>query len=417
MTRSLAIVAYVLTCWSCAVAQTERVIYSFAGAPDGGGPLGGLTADAQGNFYGTTGSGGGPECGTVFEVKRSPGNISESVIWTFGSGNASDGCNPEGGVIVDAAGNLYGTTFNGGIGAGTAFELSPDGSGGWTEKILWNFGGVSGSAQDGKYPQAGLAMDGAGDLYGTTAYGGGSTPANGCGTVFGLSPNGDGSWSEAVIHDFGSCASQSGDGQQPFAGVRLDAAGNVYGTTNIGGASGCGFGCGTVFMLEKASAWKEIQLYLFQGGNDGANPYTPVTFASPGHLLGTTLWGGLYGEGVVFELIRTSAGWQESVLHAFGSPFANPPDGVHPNSGLAAGGNHYFGTTWTTAASGGIAYELTHTTAGWSYRILHSFGAGKDGSFNEYYGQAVLVAPAGRLYGAADAGGAHGLGAVFEITP
>lgn len=417
MTIRFVMTAAFLTCAYGALAQSERVIYSFAGAPDGAGPLGGLSADTQGNFYGTT-EGGGAGCGTVFEVTRATGAVSESVLWAFGSSGASDGCNPYGGVIADASGNLYGTTFNGGAaGYGTVFEISPDGSGGWNEKVIWSFQGVNGSIEDGTYPAAGLTMDASGNLYGTTAYGGGLSSGSACGIVFELSPNAGGVWSESVLHVFGACGDDSSDYARPFSGVTLDEAGNLYGTTDLGGLPACDFGCGTVFMLEKASAWQETVLYQFQGGNDGATPYTPVTFASPGHLLGTTFSGGVYGSGVAYELIHSAGGWQETVLHAFGSPFGNPPDGENPSSGLARGGNHYYGTTWDNTSSGGTVYELSHAAAGWSYRILHSFELGSGGFFNEYYGEAVLVAPEGRVYGATDAGGAGGFGTVFEITP
>lgn len=407
-----------------ATAQTERVVYSFAGAPNGAGPLGGLAVDSHDRSYGIAGGGSG--CGIVFELKQPASRVLESVIWTFGSAGASDGCYPNSGLIIDPSGNLYGTTSGGGErGSGAVFELSPDGSGGWTEKILWSFGGVYGNVQDGMTPVAGLTMDTAGNLYGTTLYGGGAPPSGGCGTVFEVSPNPDGSWSEALLHAFTFCDSSGGDGIQPFTGVTLDSAGNVYGTTNLGGyenTATCGFGCGTVFELEKAAGWKETQIYLFQGGTDGANPYGPVIFASAGHLLGTARFGG-FGSGVAFELVKAASGWQQSVLHSFGYPEG---DGVGPNGGLAARENHYYGTTqgiWEPVGPGcgfyscGTVYELTPSGAGWTYSILHTFGSGNDGSFGAGYGAGVTVGPAGSIYGATNSGGANDLGAIFEITP
>jgi|HubBroStandDraft_1064217.scaffolds.fasta_scaffold00423_7 uncharacterized repeat protein (TIGR03803 family) len=415
MTSSLVIATAFLTSVSCAMAQTERVIYSFDGVPDGAYPWGSLIEHGQGSFYGTAIEGGGFNCGTVFELKRDSSAVSMSVIWAFGNAGASDGCNPNAGVIVDAAGNLYGTTYGGGSeGYGTAFELSPDGTGGWAEKIMWNFGAVNGNVQDGLTPTAGLAMDPAGNLYGTTLYGTGDA----CGTVFELSPNGDGNWSEAVLHTFDSCGGGP-DGLQPFAGVTLDSAGNIYGTTAQGGSSGCG----TVFALEKASGWKENQIYIFKCGNDGELSETPVIFTKAGHLLGTASEGGDFAGGVAFELVKTASGWQQTVLHAFGSV---PNDGVHPNSGLTARGNHYYGATMGLPSelysncgyyTCGIVYELTQTAAGWSYSILHSFVNPDDGTFDGWYGDGLTETEDGHIYGATGAGGTHGLGTVFEITP
>jgi len=402
-------------------AQTERVIYSFGGVPDGYYPLAPMIADAAGNLYGTA-SQGGSGCGTVFELKRGAHGFTESVIWAFDNSDPTAGCAPYGGLVYDTAGNLYGTTAYGGTGSGAAFELSPTGGGGWTEKLLWSFGGTQSGAQDGIMPVAGLAIDKAGNLYGTTLYGGGPVGSDSCGTAFQLSPQADRTWSEKVIHSFGSCAGST-DGLHLFTGVTLDDGGNVYGTTNLGGlqnSAACNFGCGTVFKLDRAKGWKETQLYVFQGGGDGANPYGPVIFTAAGHLLGTADSGG-NGDGVVFEL--TTSGTL-TVIHSFGEN-GQPNEGAHPNGGLTAHGNHYYGTTEGQASPGsgctvlncGAVYELTRTAIGWTYTALSAFGPAPDASFNDYFGGGLTLGAAGTLFGTTSAGGANGLGAVFQIIP
>jgi uncharacterized repeat protein (TIGR03803 family) len=202
----------------------------------------------------------------------------ETLFYSFQDSTESWAPNP--GLILDQVGNLYGTTSGGGgsaceyryaDGCGTVFELSPNGSGGWTETPLYSFQGVS----DSGVPLSGLIFDDAGNLYGTAVTGGGVTGClgfGGCGTVFELSPNGSGEWTEAVL-----CSFRGGsDGAMPQAGLNLDRNGNLYGTTSEGGDTACfnGSGCGTIFELSPNSggAWTETLLYRFQGGNDGWFP-------------------------------------------------------------------------------------------------------------------------------------------------
>ena len=218
--------------------------------------------DTGGNFYGTTTRGGAyptvdangvPLGGTVFELTPpsiSGGLWTESILWSFANG--MDGNDPRGGLMMDANRNLYGTTTGGGTngGAGTVFELSPAGGGGWTESVLWNFGNGS----DGAEPWDTLVMDTGGDLYGTTDTGGthevGTTFA--AGTVFELTPPSTigGNWTESILWNFGD---QALDGRQPYAGLILDTTGNLYGTTRFAfGAGGATFGAaqGTVFEIQ-----------------------------------------------------------------------------------------------------------------------------------------------------------------------
>jgi uncharacterized repeat protein (TIGR03803 family) len=224
----------------------------------------------------------------VFKLD-SAGN--ESILYSF-HGHPTDGANPYGAVLRDQAGNLYGTTSNGGASnAGTVFELSPSGSG-WTEQpLLYEFTGGS----DGREPFAGLIADEQGNLYGTT-YGGGDLNCGvlgSCGVVFELSPSPNGTWSETVLHIFTGVP----DGGAPGAALISDSAGNLYGTTSQGGiATGCTFlpgGCGTVFELSpNGSGWTENILYSFTGGADGSAPNGPVTMDPHGNLYGAAFYGG-----------------------------------------------------------------------------------------------------------------------------
>jgi uncharacterized repeat protein (TIGR03803 family) len=275
----------------------EKILYAFTGsfseALDGAGPSS-VIRGPGGNLYGATGGGGDPTCGNggcgvVFEL--TPGK--ESVLHSF---TGPDGELPLAPLISDSAGNLYGTTYLGGTGCGgpgcgTAFELQrmPDGT--WKEIILHNFGSFTG---DGEEPFSALIIDRAGNLYGTTAIGG-------TGTVFTLRRGENGSWKETILYNF----PPNGDGVYPEGSVVLDAAGNLYGTTNEGGDPKCN--CGVVYKLSpcKDGTWMYTVLHRFTGypnGPDGGRPQTGLILDDKGNLYGTTSAGGLYGDGVVFEV-------------------------------------------------------------------------------------------------------------------
>lgn len=293
---------------------TQTVLHDFANGQDAAEPNGGVIADASGNLYGTSEIGGSLTgqcasygCGAVFELSPgSNGKWSETVLYAFTG--APDGISPYGGLVVDTAGNLYGTTIAGGAnGGGTVFEVSPGTDGQWTETVLYSFCALANCA-DGEFPFDGLVLDGAGNLYGTTDDGGvnadcsfGST----CGTVFEVSSSG-GKWTESVLHSF-----DNSDGAQPDAGVVFDAAGNLYGAPLLGGGTGCGgMGCGTVIELQPAQngAWSEKTLHVFQNGTkDGAGPYGGLVLDSAGSVYGVTEQGpgtACFGQGcgVVFQL-------------------------------------------------------------------------------------------------------------------
>jgi uncharacterized repeat protein (TIGR03803 family) len=261
----------------------ETVLHKFTGQPGGYGPESLLARDPEGNLYGTTYIGGEKGYGTVFKLDTAG---KKTILYSFTGG--SDGCFPYPGVILDSVGNLYGVTLIGGAGFGNSgygvvFELDAKGN----ETVLHAFGGG-----DGANPDSVLLFDPQGNLYGTTANGGTSEVCDGgCGTVFQLSPQ-NGSWSETVLYSFCSL-SDCTDGLVPAVGPLVrDAAGNLYGTTDFGGTyRNCnGEGCGVVFKLDAVG--KETVLHNFTGGTDGAGPYAGLTTDSTGNLYGSVLQGG-----------------------------------------------------------------------------------------------------------------------------
>ncbi len=316
----------------------ETVLYNFTGA-DGAFPVASLTFDHDGNLYGTTQLGGlgtcstsGGQalgCGVVFKLTHTGNTWQESTVYEFQPG-VNKGVIPVGGVILDAAGNLYGTTWAPGVQGdgiydragkgpilgtywgctqpgcgGTVYKLTPT-QNGWQETDLYAFTG----AADGSSSEANLVFDSAGNLYGTTPYGGAGTCQYGCGTVFELSPA-NGGWTETVVHDFARS-----DGAYPMAPLTVDASGNFYSTTNVGGPGNVG----TVFKLTKAGQqWQESVLYSFTGGNDGSYPYAGVIFDSRGNLYGTAAEGGVNSVGTLYALVPNNGTWTQVVLHGFRS--------------------------------------------------------------------------------------------------
>ena len=298
---------------------TEKVLYNFCahtGCPDGENPAAGLVEDSSGNLYGTTANGGTGSNGTVFKISSTG---VETVLWSFGSTGSGDGANPEAGLIL-ISGDLYGTTFQGGASSsGSVFELTPPAKTGatWTESLLYSFCAINdnGLCADGEYPVAALIEDTAGNLYSTTSYGG----ANNQGTVFEL----DTARTETVLYNFCS-ASKCADGSNPFSGLFLDAAGNLYGTTSVGGADNAADGTlsgGTVFELtppsQAGALWSDTVLYNFCSSADCADGSFPIAGLIPdssGNLYGTAQNGGANtkaesgnGGGAVF-IVNAGAG-------------------------------------------------------------------------------------------------------------
>jgi uncharacterized repeat protein (TIGR03803 family) len=285
----------------------ETVLHNFEAQNDGQFPFSSLVLDPSGNLYGTTSDGiDYGQNGLVFQVNSATG--AESVIYQFNG--QPDGSYPEAGMVPDSNGNLYGTTAFGGsgtgpdcgnAGCGAVFELSPNGSGGWKETVLYSFQGSS----DGKLPYT-VTRDSSGNLYGVTQVGGNGLCFNGagCGTVFKLSPNSNGGWTETVLYRFGGFPGN--DGAYPYDQLVLDPAGNLYGTTYQGGGSkacsleGTVTGCGTVFKIDPSG--KETILHKF-GLTDGAYPYGGLTLeGGTSTLYGITASGGGPGQGVVFTI-------------------------------------------------------------------------------------------------------------------
>lgn len=320
--------------------------------------------------------------------------------------------NPSSGLITDAAGNVYGTTLHGGHNNfGSVYELSP--TTGYHLLYAFSFSGPGGIS-----PQGNLVFDSDGNLYGTTLSGGANKTAcggRGCGVVFKLSPSqGGGLWTETVLYNFCSQANCA-DGANPQAGVIFDSTGNLYGTTKNGGVN-CGpVGCGTVFELQNSqSGWTESVLYSFNGSAvDGTNPLGSLVFDGAGNLYGTAQ------SFTVFQLSPTGNNWVFSVIYQFGQE----GDGVDPMAGLVfeATGNLY-GTTALGGQFGfGTAFELTPSDSGsWTEMILWNFGGGSDGSEPQ---SNLIFDTSGSLYGTTFAGGGTkgcnggGCGTVFKLMP
>jgi uncharacterized repeat protein (TIGR03803 family) len=402
---------------------TESVLYSFCQqgglCPDGGGPQQATPIfDSQGNLYGTVVSGGANNGGAVYELTPPPsgsGPWTEALLYSFcQSSGCPDGKVPHAGMIFDSNGNLYGTTSDGGNSSrsGVAFELSPPagGHGPWTETVLHTFC-MDGPCSDGKQPEAGLIFDSHGNLYGTTLEGG----AHGAGAVFELSPAGGGTWTESVLYSFCG-ASGCADGASPVAGLIFDSAGNLYGTTQGGGAHGAG----AVFELSPAGGgtWTENILWSFcsvSGCTDGYTPLAGLIFDSQGNLYGTAQGGGANGNGgVAFELSPAGGGrWTESVLQNF--CLASCSEGSSPQAALIfdSRGN-LFGTTYAGGSTDhGVVFELSPSGGGlWTETVIHAFTGMPDGAFPA---SSLIFDSHGNLYGTAGQG-AYGVGAVFELS-
>ena len=336
----------------------------------------------------------------------------EKVLHTFGS---ADGDAPyRGNLIFDQAGNLYGTTTFGGVdGQGTVFKLTPDFNGMWSETVLYSFCARGYPCADGAEPYGGLVFDVAGNLYGTTYVGGTQTR----GTAFELMPGKDGKWTETVLHSFGYGGGF--DALDPQAGLAIDSTGNLYGTTPIGGTNWyeCGAGsCGTLFQLKRGQngQWTETVLHNFNDdGNDGFWPYGSLTLDTSGNLYGTTFSGGVSDAGTVFELTPgTNGQWTETILHSF-----DVSDGYNPVSNVIfdSAGNLY-----GTAKEGselchppprgcGAVFELIPGTNGkWTEKVLRSFYRGR------FPLGGVIFDSAGNLYGTTEVGGRYKSGDCYE---
>jgi hypothetical protein len=445
--RGLVCLGIVLaTVSGASAAWKEKVLYSFQGIPDGSLPVGAVVFDKAGNLYGATTEGGSSscislaQCGTVYQLAppaKQGDPWTETVLYVFKGNAAKDGASPVGGLVMDSAGNLYGTTAYGGtgncvvlgtrMGCGTVYEMSPpqQKGGSWTEIVLYSFP----TPKQGFLPQGDLVFDGAGNLYGATDFGGGfGTTCDPfykyCGAVFELSPpkTKGGKWTEKVLHGFKSGT----DGANPNGGLVLDNKGDVYGTTFGGGGLCGGGGCGMAFELtppvKMGGAWTEKVLYRFNV-QDGATPAAGVIFGANGDLYGTAYAGGTNGNGAVFNLAPTKGGrgpWKETVLHRF----SNGNDGENPVAGLAldASGNLYGASGYGLSFSGTV-FRLkppSHTGGAWTFGFLYGFTGKPDGA---QPAAKLTIDKNGNLYSTTTQGGSgtgcsfQGCGTVFTLSP
>ncbi len=396
-----------------ALAQTFTVLHTFTGGADGGNPFAGLTMGGPGLFYGTAENGGTHQDGVVFKLVHRGSGWTLNPLYEFQGGN--DGLDPLGPITIGPNGALYGTTQYGGgrNTTGTVFELQPPATECRTSMCYWSetiLHSFHGGPNDGGYPfYTKLIFDQAGNIYGTTELGG----AYGVGTVFELSPS-DRRWTLSLLHSF----SENGiDGYEPLVGVIFDPAGNLYGATWLGGNSG-GEGGGTVFQLSPSGGtWTENILYDFPLDSLGG-PSEPgaLIMGQSGNLYGATAQGGDGSNGTVFELTPSGGSWVYSLLYNFANDcFTNPVT-------LDTAGNLY-GTCVIGGRYGyGLVFKLTNSGGSWTYTDLHDFIGGSEGGIpfgaltldasGNVYGTTSVY---GNLYGCTETG--PGCGTVWEITP
>ena len=437
----LGFVTFLLLAFASPLSATwkEKVLYSFQGGADGAAPVGGVVFGPDGSLYGATQFGGADNCspmaacGTVYQLTpQKNGSWAETVLYVFRGKAFNDGEYPEGGLIADSSGNLYGTTAYGGsgncvlagsaAGCGTVFELSPPQQKGqaWTETILYSFP----TAQQGYVPAGDLVFDASGNLYGSTIYGGGKGTTcdpfyQYCGAVFKLiAPRTkNGKWTERVLHSFAS----GKDGANPNGGLLLDAAGVIYGTTFGGGdeSGECGTGgCGTAFRLappgKTGGTWTESVLHRFnRNTSDSGVPLAGLVTDGKGYLYGATV-------GTVFRLTPPSTKsdrWRERILYTFNQQAYGPEGSLT----FDQQGNLY-GTTYSGTTFSGTVFELrmpNQTGSGWTFDILHGFTGSPDGAQPS---AKLILNKRGNLYSTTQKGGTgtcsfYGCGTVFEVAP
>jgi hypothetical protein len=413
----MALTAIIFTITTTAHAQyTGVALYNFTYGTDGGSPHQ-IVSDGASGFYGV--AGGGPvttdcpfTCGVIFHLSKSGGRWRDNVIYSFKNGN--DGIAPTG-IALGPDGNLYGLT-NGNFptgNLGTAFQLKHTPTG-WRFNLLHAFGTVD---SDGIQPMGSPILDAAGNVWGVTYEGGSGTACTyGCGTVFRLTPTSSGPWTETIVHNFTSFP----DGQNPQAGLTIDSNGNFFGTTGAGGLSAVN--AGTIYELTPSviNGWDENVIYDFQGQTiDGASSKGQLLIDSSGNIFGTTYSGGLFHNnacfgycGAVFRLSPNANAWTEHMLHGF----SYTVDGGLPVAGLAmdAGGRLY-GTTsiGPNNTSRGTVFRLTKgADDNWIDTVLYDFttiGGDPQGG--------VVLDSAGNVYGSVTTGGTALGGVVYKLFP
>lgn len=391
----------VLLAASAAASTTE--IYSFGGGNNGEYTDTELAMDSAGNLYGTSVQGGAFGGGTVFQLSPSSSGWTHTVLYNFTGG--ADGGEPYKGVTLDADGDLYGTAVTGGGGSceggcGVVYKLSNSG-GVWTQSVVHTFTG----GNDGSGPGSPVAFDQQGNLYGTTPTGG----ALGLGVVYEMKPGSDGKWILKVIHTFTGGKDGLGGGASRLL---VDAAGSLYGVNTVGGAKGFG----NVFeMIPNGSKWHFTTLYSFQDQPDGASPYGGVIFDKSGNLYGTTYYAGANDVGTVYKLTPNGSSWTESVLYSF----KGGSDGDSPISTLVSDGQ---GNMYGTTSDGGAAkcgcgtiFRISAGSGGaWTEKVVYRFPGDPNPGF-AYNG--MVFDEKGSFYGATVHGGSGNDGAIYKFTP
>jgi len=392
-------------CAPAAYAAKDHVVYTFTDATDGGFPQGGVIQDGKGNFFGTTTSGGTGHNGVVYELTQNKTTKAwtQTTLYAFTGGN--DGGIAQAGLVADAKGNLFGTTYAGGAsGEGVVFELSPPANGGttWTETTLWTFTG----GNDGGEPTDALVLDSKGNLYGTTDGGGTGV----VGTVFELSPpsGGTGAWTETVLYNF----TGNNDGGEPYGSVLLASDGNIYGTTAGYGADNNG----TIFKLAPSGkSWALTTLHAFAGGTDGEVPRAGLLEGANGVLYGDTA-GFAESYGNVFSINTDGSGYKVIWTVKGGQGFT----GNGPWQGLSldpTSGALYGATLADGKSAAGEVFKLTPPTSGkkWTGSVLHVF---QPGTTEQIAYTPVLITKTwiyGTTYGAAGESGFYP-GTVWRIA-
>src|SRR5258708_27569752 len=418
----IVVIALIIGIDSLALSQSEAVLHNFTVMPDGKSPQASLIADTSGNLYGVTQGGGTYGYGVVFKLSLSGGKWIQSLLYHFTG--TSDGAFPSSTLIFDKAGNLYGEAYGGLTtcyeGCGVVYRLSPNADGSWTQAVIYNFvGGTDSSIAYGS-----LIFDGVGNLYGV-----GNGGASNQGTVFALTPRTQGQWTETILYNFTGLA----DGGGPDGALVFDTAGNLYGTTSYGGDPNCDTsnnneGCGIVFKLTNNGSgnWIESTLLQFEWLN-GAYPVGNLVIDSTGNLYGLTFQGpgGYCSCGTFFRLSpNVDGGWTYSLLYTF----AGGPDAEYVNGGLIEDSQgNFYGTSYNgglTSAGGGVGtvFEISPSSAKtWKEKVLYRFT--KDGFVGQNPSAGVIVDSLGSLYGTAPSGGVDCLdsvgcgGTVFELSP
>ncbi|HEX3653575.1 MAG TPA: choice-of-anchor tandem repeat GloVer-containing protein [Rhizomicrobium sp.] len=383
-----------------AFAVTEQVIYSFEGGADGEYTDTDLVRDAAGNLYGTSVQGGVFASGTVWQLHpNGDGSWTHTVLYSFTGG--ADGAEPYKGVTLDSAGNLYGTAVTGGGGVceggcGIAYKLTNN-NGSWTQTVIHQFQGTD----DGQGPGACLTLDDSGNLYGMAPTGG----VNGLGTIYEMKPAKHGAYKFKVLHAF-----TGADGIGGSAGALVLQDGALYGAATAGGANGQG----SIYRLtlNKMGRWKFKLLYSFLGEPDAGFPYGGLIFDALGNIYGTTYYAGANDSGCVYELSRHKGEWTEKVLYSF----SGGGDGSSPisNVNLDSASNLYGTTSEGGAYGDGVIFKLARSGKHWTESVVHSFSGVPDGAY-AYNG--MVDGDPGTYFGATVHGGEDDEGAIYRFTP